>query len=173
VLDTFCYSGGFGISAALQGASAVDCVDSSAPALALAERNGELNGVRDKLELIKSDVGDFLDESVRQGKQWDRIVLDPPKLAPRRDDLERAKGKYKRLNKAALQCVRPGGLLLSCTCSSAMAQTDELLPVIREAAAEAGRQITVVRTFGAACDHPVSPSFPEGRYLAAYLVAVN
>ena len=89
VLDTFCYSGGFGISAALQGASAVDCVDSSAPALALAAKNGALNGVTDKLELIKSDVGDFLDESVRQGKLWDRIVLDPPKLAPRREDLER------------------------------------------------------------------------------------
>lgn len=73
----------------LQGASAVDCVDSSAPALALAAKNGALNGVTDKLELIKSDVGDFLDESVRQGKLWDRIVLDPPKLAPRREDLER------------------------------------------------------------------------------------
>jgi 23S rRNA (cytosine1962-C5)-methyltransferase len=81
VLDTFCYSGGFGISALLQGASAVDCVDSSAPALALAAKNGALNGVTDKLELIKSDVGDFLDESVRQGKLWDRIRPSSPRAA--------------------------------------------------------------------------------------------
>jgi len=173
VLDSFCYSGGFGIAAALQGATSVDCVDSSAPALALADKNAKLNDVSDKLTFTKADVEMFLDDSVRDAKQWDVIVLDPPKLAPRRDDLERAKNKYKRLNKAALQCVRPGGLLLSCTCSSAMAQTDELLPVIRQAAAEAGRQVTVVRTYGAAGDHPVNPSFPEGRYLAAYLVAVQ
>ena len=100
-------------------------------------------------------------------------MLDPPKLAPRRDDLERAKNKYKRLNKAALQCVRSGGLLLSCTCSSAMAQTDELVGVIRLAAAEAGRQVTLVKQYGAAADHPINPAFPEGRYLAAYLIAVQ
>ena len=173
VLDSFCYSAGFGISAALKGASAVDCVDSSAPALALAARNGELNGVTEKMTFTKADVGAFLDASVQEGRQWDCIILDPPKLAPRRNDLERAKGKYKKLNKAALGCVRPGGLLLSCTCSSAMAQTDELVAVIRQAAAEAGRQVTLVRTYGAAGDHPINPAFPEGTYLKGYLLAVQ
>jgi ribosomal protein L11 methylase PrmA len=68
VLDSFCYSGGFGIAAALQGAAAVDCVDSSAPALALADKNAHLNGVSAKLTLVKSDVGDFLDKSVQDGR---------------------------------------------------------------------------------------------------------
>lgn len=71
VLDSFCYSGGFGIAAALQGAAAVDCIDSSAPALALADKNGRLNGVSAKLTLVKSDVGDFLDKSVQDGR-WGR-----------------------------------------------------------------------------------------------------
>eukprot|EP00281_Chroomonas_sp_CCMP1168_P022074 CAMPEP_0206232124 /NCGR_PEP_ID=MMETSP0047_2-20121206/11240_1 /ASSEMBLY_ACC=CAM_ASM_000192 /TAXON_ID=195065 /ORGANISM="Chroomonas mesostigmatica_cf, Strain CCMP1168" /LENGTH=161 /DNA_ID=CAMNT_0053655823 /DNA_START=48 /DNA_END=533 /DNA_ORIENTATION=+ len=155
------------------GAERVTAVDSSQPALALAAANAARNGCEGAIEFVHSDVQDFLGECVREKRTFDIVVLDPPKLAPSRKDLERAKGRYRKLNKAALQCVAPGGLLITCTCSSAMAQTSELLGVVRAAASECSRQVTVVRTSGAACDHPVSPSFPEGTYLQAYWVAVS
>lgn len=172
VLDTYCYSGGFAMNAVKGGASRVTAVDSSQPALALAASNAQRNGCDGAIDFVAADVAEFLMECVREKKTFDIVVLDPPKLAPSRKDLDRAKGKYKRLNKAALQCVKPGGLLLTCTCSSAMAQTGELLEVVRTVAAECSRQVTVARVSGAACDHPVSPSFPEGTYLQAYWVAV-
>ncbi|KAJ1484136.1 S-adenosyl-L-methionine-dependent methyltransferase, partial [Baffinella frigidus] len=111
--------------------------------------------------------------ALSQGKQWDVVVLDPPKLAPSRKDLDRAASKYKKFNKAAIGCVKPGGLLLSCTCSAAMAQSGGLIGIIREAAAEVGREVTLVSTSGAAADHPISPAFPEGSYLCAYLLAIS
>jgi 23S rRNA G2069 N7-methylase RlmK/C1962 C5-methylase RlmI len=134
VLDTFCYSGGFSISAAKGGASQVTAVDSSEPALSLARRNMELNGVAESVSFEQADVLEFLVRASKEGKTFDIVILDPPKLAPSRKDLDRAKGKYKKLQKAGLACVAPGGLLVTCTCSSAMAQNDELLPVIRAAA---------------------------------------
>jgi len=180
VLDAFCYSGGFGVSAKLAGASAVQCVDSSAQALSLARHNAGLNGV--EIETQQADVARFLASARAEGRQWDVVVLDPPKLAPSRkvrlptdllpaigfrlfggstvpsdeqlarsyssaeirgspwQDLPRAAVKYKKLNKAALACVAPGGLLLSCTCSAAMAQSGGLIEIIREAAAGGSSQ---------------------------------
>ena len=134
VLDTFCYSGGFSVSAVKGGASHVTAVDSSEPALSLAKRNMELNGVAESVSFEQADVLDYLLRASKEGKTFDIVILDPPKLAPSRKDLDRAKGKYKKLQKAGLACVTPGGLLVTCTCSSAMAQNDELLPVIRAAA---------------------------------------
>ncbi|EKX55229.1 hypothetical protein GUITHDRAFT_131479 [Guillardia theta CCMP2712] len=187
VLDTFCYSGGFSLHAALNGATRVDAVDSSDAALKLAKlwrfrhqqladswcrMNAELNGVAEVVSLHKADVGDFLTEQVGKGCQWDVVILDPPKLAPSRKDLERAKTKYKKLNKAAMQTVKPGGLLLSCTCSAAMAQSGELIDVIKTCASELGRQVTLLKVLGAGGDHTILPAFPEGQYLCGYLIAV-
>lgn len=134
MLDTFCYSGGFSIAAAKGGASHVTAVDSSDPALSLARRNTELNGVSELVTFEQADVLDYLVRAAKEEKTFDIVILDPPKLAPSRKDLDRAKGKYKKLQKAGLACVAPGGLLVTCTCSSAMAQNNELLPVIRAAA---------------------------------------
>jgi len=188
VLDLCCYSGGFALAAARAGATRVDAVDSSVAALALARENAALNGVslvaeeeeEDKeqhdashqtqgvLALHKADASAFLSTANAQGQQWRVVVLDPPKLAPTRRDLERALRKYRQLNAAALRAVRPGGFLITHSCSGAVARQPALLQaVVNGAAALAGRQVTLVREGGAAGCHPLHSSYPEGRYLTS------
>jgi 23S rRNA G2069 N7-methylase RlmK/C1962 C5-methylase RlmI len=102
------------------------------------------------------------------------VVLDPPKLAPSRKALPRALPKYTRLNQAAMRVVRPGGLLLTCSCSSAVTTSNgELLNVIKAAAAAEGREVSLLAESGAAVDHPVSLAYPESAYLTALLLSVT
>mmetsp|Transcript_9389 Transcript_9389/g.23920 ORF Transcript_9389/g.23920 Transcript_9389/m.23920 type:complete len:481 (+) Transcript_9389:168-1610(+) len=171
VLDLCCYSGGFGIRAALHGATHVTCVDSSEAALALGRRNAELNGV--EVEFIKADIKPFMQEAAAAGHAWDVIILDPPKLAPNRKSLNKATNKYKSLNSSAMRLTSPGGLLLTCTCSGAMTQSGDFASVVHSAALAARRHVTVLREAGAGMDHPVSPQYPEGRYLTTLLVRVT
>eukprot|EP00887_Chlorella_sp_A99_P007358 scaffold2.g7358.t1 len=158
VLDVCCYSGGFALSAAVGDAAYVTGVDSSAAALALARRNAELNGVQER--------------AAAEGRQWDLLVLDPPKLAPSHKALPRALRKYRSLNAAALALVAPGGLLMTCSCSGAVSQGGEFLPMLAAAARDAGRRLTMVREAGAAPDHALDLGHPEGRYLTNALVRV-
>ncbi|MEW5304404.1 MAG: hypothetical protein WDW36_007015 [Sanguina aurantia] len=97
--------------------------------------------------------------------QWDIVVLDPPKLAPTKASLPRARMKYVRLNTMAMQLVAPGGLLMTCSCSGAMTQSNTFLEVLQEAAKQAGRSITVIRTAGPGPDHVLNPAYGEGSYL--------
>eukprot|EP00897_Mesotaenium_endlicherianum_P010303 jgi/Mesen1/9300/ME000060S08735 len=175
VLDLCCYTGGFALNAALGGASHVTGVDSSGPALELARTNGELNGLDDAcLEFVRADISDFMLRARREGRRWDLLVLDPPKLAPSRKVLQKAAARYRKLNMQAMQLVTPGGLLMTCSCSGAVAQSPGLfLQILQEAAANAGRKITILRTAGAGMDHPLDPSFPEGSYLTNVLLAVS
>ena len=96
-------------------------------------------------------------------------MLDPPKLAPNPKVLEKAARKYKKLNKMALRLLRPGGLLLTCTCSGAMTQSGTFPTVLRKAAVEASRELRVLRTSGAGPDHAVDIFYPESEYLTAVL----
>lgn len=167
VLDLCCYSGGFAISAAAAGAAAVTGVDSSASAVQMAQDNAELNGLTDRCAFVRDDVSTFLRAALEAGESWDVVVLDPPKLAPNRGSLPRASSKYRRLNELALGVVRPGGVLMSCSCSGAMTQSGGLGKVVQEAARAADRQVTLLSKAGAAPDHPLNPGYPEGEYLTA------
>jgi len=176
VLDCYSYTGGFGLNGAAAGAKSVRCLDSSAAALASAQRNAELNKLDDRMEFVQADIIDYLIKALESDDepQWDIIILDPPKLAPSKKNLERALIMYKRINRLAMQLIKPGGLLLTCSCSSAVTSTPGLLlKTTQVAAREAGRDIALLRSSGAAPCHCVHPSHQESNYLTALLLSVS
>ena len=135
----------------------------------LARRNAAANGL-DACAFEEADVSAWLKAS---DARYDVVVCDPPKLAPSAKTLPRATRKYQKINALALGAVKRGGLLLTCTCSSAMTTSGNFLGVVHDAALDAGRQVTVLRTSGAAADHPIHPAFAEGAYLTAVLLHVH
>jgi 23S rRNA G2069 N7-methylase RlmK/C1962 C5-methylase RlmI len=167
VLDAFCFTGGFALAAAAGGASEVVAVDSSGPAIRAAREHAEANGLR-----IDAREGDAFDALNADVARWDLVVVDPPKLAAGRADLGAALARYRRINRAAVAAVAPGGVLVSCSCSSAV-RRDDLLEVLRDAATEAARRLTVLEVRGAGPDHPVHPAWPEGEYLKCVIAAVG
>ena len=176
VLDLCCYSGGFAISAALGGATHVTGVDSSASAVALARENAALNAVpASACEFVEADVLDYMRDRLVAGAagSYDIVVLDPPKLAPNRDALPTAAGRYRRLNEAAARLVAPGGLLLSCSCSGAMTQSGAFPALVADAAAAAGRGAALLSVSGAAQCHTRAAGHAEGQYLTAVLLGIS
>ncbi|HZV92486.1 MAG TPA: class I SAM-dependent methyltransferase, partial [Caldimonas sp.] len=165
VLNAYCYSGGFSVAALAGGAEHVTSVDSSAPALALAESNVVLNGFDpSRHEAVDADVNRTLRQRIDAGQRFDAIVLDPPKLAPTVAHAERAARAYKDINRLALSLLRPGGVLFTFSCSAAI--TAELFQkIVAGAGADAGVDGAVIAHLHAAADHPASLRFPEGEYL--------
>ncbi|PWA56044.1 S-adenosyl-L-methionine-dependent methyltransferases superfamily protein [Artemisia annua] len=173
VLDMCCYTGGFALNAARGHALDVTGVDSSSPALELANQNIALNNLDPgRISFLKQDATAFMKNAASRNEAWDIVILDPPKLAPRRKVLQSASGMYRNLNSLAMRLTKPGGFLMTCSCSGAMTQSGQFLPVLQGAASMAGRKITLVRQSGAACDHPIDPSYPEGAYLSNFLLRV-
>lgn len=172
VFDGCCYSGAFAIHAAVGGARHVAAVDSSADALRLAQRNAELNGVAGRIGFAAGNVFDELRHLAAAGPRFDAVILDPPAFAPSKDALPRAVGGYKEINLRALQVLRPGGILATCSCSFHM--TESLLQsVVAEAAVDAKRDLRLVESRGHARDHPVHPAMPETRYLTCLILEVR
>ncbi|HOG49842.1 MAG TPA: class I SAM-dependent methyltransferase [Lentisphaeria bacterium] len=165
VLNCFCYSGGFGLRAAKAGASRVVQVDAAEPALTLARLNAEANGLDTALfEYKQGDVFQILRAFRDSRRDFSCIILDPPKFADTPGQLPKACRGYKDINLLAAKLLRPGGVLLTFSCSGAM--TPELFQkVVGDAVRDAGRDARIVRALGQAPDHPVSLNFPEGRYL--------
>ncbi|KAI3496610.1 hypothetical protein L1887_38979 [Cichorium endivia] len=173
VLDMCCYTGGFALNAARGHALDVIGVDTSAPALELANENIRLNSLDPgRIAFMKQDATVFMKNAASKNELWDIVIMDPPKLAPRRKVLQSASGMYRNLNSLAMRLTKPGGFLMTCSCSGAMTQSGQFLAVLQGAASMAGRKITVVRQSGAACDHPIDPSYPEGAYLTNVLLRV-
>ncbi|KAJ8627790.1 hypothetical protein MRB53_021097 [Persea americana] len=173
VLDICCYSGGFALNAAYGGAADVIGIDTSVPALELAKENILLNNLDPrKISFSREDATEFMKDASSRHESWDLVILDPPKLAPRRKVLQSASGMYRNLNALAMQITKKGGLLMTCSCSGAMTQSGMFMRTLQGAASMAGRNITVLRQAGAACDHPIDPSYPEGAYLTNYLLRV-
>ncbi|CAH8362594.1 unnamed protein product [Eruca vesicaria subsp. sativa] len=173
VLDMCCYSGGFALNAARGGATSVLGIDSSLPALELARENVILNHMDpEKVVFFKQDSTEFMKGALSRGETWDVVILDPPKLAPRKKVLQNAAGMYRNLNSLAMRLTSSGGLLMTCSCSGAMTQSGKFLGILQSAAGMAGRKITVVREAGAASDHPLDPSYPQGQYLSNILLRV-
>ena len=163
VLNVFSYTGAFSVIAAARGAASVTSIDSSGPALAVAARNAELNGV-DIGELMEADAFTALRGLRDRARQYDLICLDPPKLANSERQLDKASRAYKDLNLLALKLLAPGGVLLTWSCSGAMTM-DLFQKVVAGAALDARRSARIVGRLHQPSDHPVPLAFPEAEYL--------
>jgi 23S rRNA (cytosine1962-C5)-methyltransferase len=170
VLDCFCYTGGFTLSALAGGASSVLATDSSAQALAQAKRNLGLNRIAaGGAEWLEADVFQALRNLRREGREFDLIVLDPPKFAPTAKDAARAARGYKDINLNALKLLRPGGLLATFSCSGGVS-SELFQKIVAGAAADAGASLLLRERYRSAPDHPVRVEFPEGEYLKGLLL---
>ena len=135
----------------------------------------ELGALVERLEDGKSNDGDRTGGKSHGGgvaEPFDVVICDPPKLAPSVKDLQRATRKYRQLNGGAIRATKPGGLLLSCSCSAAMTQSGGFVKMLHEAAQNEGRTLTILRVSGPAADHVLHPGAPEGAYLTAVLAHV-
>ena len=168
-LDVFCYQGGFALHLA-RTCERVTGVDSSRPALEIAEKNAALNGT--DLEWIEANAFDYLRDYSDQGKKYDCVVLDPPAFAKTKRDLQTALRGYKELNLRALKMLRPGGILVSCSCSYHVSPAD-LLDTIAAAALDSHRIIRLLENRGASLDHPTIVGVPETAYLKCMIVLVT
>ena len=165
VLNCFSYTGGFGLAALAGGAQNVINVDSSAPALALAEEHARINGfTQEQFRTECADVFQYLRKCRDAGKSFDMIVLDPPKLAESFAHREKAARAYKDLNLLGMKLLKKGGKLFTFSCSGAM-EDDLFGKVIASAAQDANADFRIVRRMIQGPDHPVSSRFPEGHYL--------
>ncbi len=165
VLNAFCYTGAFSVAAMQAGAAHVTQIDSSAPALAQARRQFGLNGLAEaRVTDLEGDVFSVLRKLRDSARQFDLIILDPPKFAESQAQVTRAARGYKDINLLAFKLLRPGGELVTFSCSGAI--TPELFQkIVADAALDAGRPAHILQRLTQAPDHPVAVSFPEGEYL--------
>jgi 23S rRNA (cytosine1962-C5)-methyltransferase len=168
-LDVFCYQGAFALHLA-KTCSRVTAVDSSRPALEVADKNALLN--QREIEWIEANAFDLLKDYSAAGRQYDTIVLDPPAFAKNRQNLETALRGYKELNLRALKMLRPGGVLVTCSCSYHVSE-GEFLEVVADAARDAHQILRVLERRGQAKDHPVLMNVPESSYLKCLMLSVT
>lgn len=172
-LDVFCYQGGFALHLAPL-CSQLTAVDSSRPALEVAERNEGLNRGRGgvaEIEWMEANAFDLLKDYAAAGQNYDTIVLDPPAFARAQKALPTALRGYKEINLRALKMLRPGGVLVTCSCSHHVGR-EEFLEVLRSAAADAHRAARILEVRGQSADHPVLLGVPETAYLKCVILAV-
>ncbi|HCE2190735.1 TPA: class I SAM-dependent methyltransferase [Vibrio parahaemolyticus] len=174
VLNCFSYTGGFGLYALKGGAKRVINADVSQPALDTAKYNAELNKFdisKKRAVFLNADVFKLLREYRDQGTQFDVVIMDPPKFAESKAQLNGACRGYKDINMLAMQILKPGGTLLTYSCSGLM---DQVLfqKIIADAAVDANRQVKFVERFEQAADHPTDTAYPEGFYLKGFACKV-
>ncbi|MEJ6474768.1 class I SAM-dependent methyltransferase [Pseudoalteromonas piscicida] len=172
VLNCFCYTGTFGLYALRGGCNKVINVDVSQPALDTAKRNVEHNGLDlSKAEFVKQDVFKLLRQYRDEGRQFDTIVMDPPKFAESKAQLNGACRGYKDINMIAMQILKPGGTLLTFSCSGLMEQ-NLFQKVVADAALDAGKELLIMERLNQAADHPIAGNYPEGFYLKGLICKV-
>jgi len=172
VLNAFSYTGAFAVYAAAGGAKRIVNVDSSAEALEIARDNMALNGLADRdSEYVIGDVFAILRRYRERGQRFDLIILDPPKFAYTRSQVEAACRGYKDINWLAMQLLRPNGILCTFSCSG-LVSADLFQKVIFGASVDAGRDVQILEKLSQATDHPVLLSFPEGEYLKGLICRV-
>ncbi len=172
LLNCFSYTGTFALSCLKGGAAHVTNVDMSDLALKTAERNLALNNMElDKSNNVKQDVFKLLREYKEQGKLFDMVILDPPKFADSKAQLMQAARGYKDINRVAMQLVKPGGLLLTFSCSGLM---DEMLfqKIVADAALDANKDCLFIEKLSQSSDHPIASFYPEGHYLKGLVCKV-
>jgi 23S rRNA (cytosine1962-C5)-methyltransferase len=172
-LDVFTYQGGFALHLA-RACESVTAVDASRAALEVAEQNGQLNREHHRcgeIEWIEANAFDLLKDYATEGREYDTIVLDPPAFAKTKRAVQTALRGYKELNLRALKMLRPGGILVTCSCSFHVSEP-EFLEMLGSAAADAGRRVRILEKRGAAIDHPVLINVPETAYLKCVICEV-
>ncbi len=173
-LDVFCYQGGFALHLA-RVCDQVTGVDSSRPALEVADQNAVLNQDQFKvreIEWIEANAFDLLKDYASSNRRYDTIVLDPPAFAKTKRDLDSALRGYKELNLRALKMLRPGGMLVTCSCSYHVEEA-HFLEMLAAAALDSHRTLRLVEVRGQAKDHPVLLNVPETSYLKCVIVIVS
>ena len=172
VLNLFAYTGGFAVAALRANAKSVVSVDSSADVLQLAQENVRLNGLPVSAgDFVEADVFSYLRKLRAEKRTFDMIIADPPKLAQTQGQIEKAARAYKDLNLVAMQLLRPGGTLITFSCSGLV--TSELFQkIVFGAAVDAGRDVQIIERLSQSSDHPVLLSFPEGEYLKGLVCRV-
>jgi 23S rRNA (cytosine1962-C5)-methyltransferase len=165
VLDCFCYSGGFAANALAGGARSVLAVDVSSEALNMAQANIRLNDLPGEgLQVQEADVFQALRKFRDERRSFDMIILDPPKFAPTAAQVEKAARGYKDINLLAFKLLRPGGLLVTFSCSGGV-DAGLFQKIVASAGLDAGAEAQIVQHLSQAADHPVALNFPEGSYL--------
>ena len=168
VLDCYAYAGGFGLQAARGGAGEITAVDSSARAVARVESHAKANGA--DIRAVESDTFRFLETATPRA--YDLVVVDPPKFARARKDLEAAIKGYERLNALALTACAPGAVLVTCSCSQNVGMV-EFERIVAAGARQANREVRILECHGPGPDHPLPPGFGEGQYLKVLFAYVT
>jgi 23S rRNA (cytosine1962-C5)-methyltransferase len=174
VLNCFSYTGGFSVYAALTSpATHVTSVDISEPAIEGARQHFVMNGLDpNRHEFHVADVFDYLEEAVRRGELFDAVVLDPPAFARTHSARPQALKAYRRLNTLGMQVLRPGGILLTCSCSGVIGM-DDVLGTLSQVAQRLPRTVQLLETFTHGVDHPTNLAMPETAYLKAVFCRVQ
>jgi 23S rRNA (cytosine1962-C5)-methyltransferase len=170
VLDAYSYSGGFGIAAARAGAKETICLDSSAPALALAEDSARANQV--SVRAVKADVFEEMERLAAMRESFDIVVADPPPFVKSKKDLEPGARAYRKLARLAADVTAPGGFLLLASCSHNI-PAERFALECATGILRTGRRATLIRGAGAGPDHPMHPMLPESAYLKALVFALD
>ncbi len=174
VLDCFTHTGSFGLNAAAGGATHVTSVDISADALAMAQKNAQMNGLSDRITYVEADVFDYLKalgEAGRKGCPYDFIILDPPAFTKSRDTLRNAIKGYREINAAAMRLLPRGGYLATCSCSHFMTDT-YFKQMLHNAAEDAGVSLRQIEARQQGPDHPILWNVPETDYLGFYIFQI-
>ncbi len=172
VLNVFAYTGAFAVYAAKAGAERVVQVDSSAQVLETAKQTMQLNGLvgRDDSYIV-ADAFELLRTYYRQGQQFEVVILDPPKFVQHKGQLEKATRGYKDINMLGMKLLRPGGVLISFSCSG-LVSADLFQKVLFGAAVDAGREVQIIEQFSQSSDHPILLTCPESAYLKGLVCRV-
>lgn len=172
VLDVYSYTGGFALAAARGGANDVIAVDSSAPALALAEEAAHANGVAASCQFVKADAFEELERLAAANERFDVVVADPPPFVKAKKDLEPGAKAYRKLARMAANVTAPGGYLFLASCSHNM-PAERFASECAIGLQRAGRRGSLIRQGGAGPDHPVHPMLPESAYLKVCVYALD
>ncbi|OGO06280.1 MAG: 23S rRNA methyltransferase [Chloroflexi bacterium RBG_13_56_8] len=172
VLDVFSYTGAFGVYALARGAKQVTYVETSAEALRLAQKNHALNQVGEEQEFLEGDAFHVLRQFRDTGRQFDLIILDPPKFAVSRGHVPAATRGYKDLNLLGMKLLRPAGILCTFSCSGLVSE-DLFQKVLFGASVDAEREVRIIERLGQGSDHPTLLTFPESTYLKGFVCRVE
>jgi 23S rRNA (cytosine1962-C5)-methyltransferase len=171
VLDTYSFVGGFSLAAARGGATAVTAVDESAQAMLVGAQIARANGLASKIAFVRGDAAQALTDASSKGGA-DLVICDPPKLAPSRANKDAALVAYKKVARSACRATKAGGLLVFCSCSSAVSM-DDLVRVVAVGAADARMHAIILERLTQGADHPVPAAFPEGLYLKSVIAELD
>lgn len=172
MLDLFCYTGGFGLTALKHGATSVLGVDASTRAIELARRNAERNGFSRSATFESADGFDRAEELRGSGERFGVVSVDPPKFARGARSIDAALKAYLKINRIAVELLEPGGILATCSCSGLVGR-DEFAGVLAQASELSGRPIQILESRGQAADHPISVTCPQSSYLKCIVARVG